>query len=180
MSKEPWELYPSIWKSQAAFFAYLRGGLRLIWSRFPPKLLWKKGQMTSVPPEGYVGRGKTFGKCHYCREMFTASALEVDHVSQAGTCNSWETSADFLHNLLDCDDNWVLACKPCHRVKSFSDRTGTSFKQAALDKRVIAFMKLDKDVVVAHCIRNGYNERVLKNAAGRKKAVSEIFAKESA
>lgn len=172
MSKEPWESYPNIWRSQAAFFAYLRGGLRLIWSRFPPKLEWKKRQMTTTPPEGYTGRGKSFGKCHYCSCMFTASSLEVDHVQQAGTCNSWETSQEFLHNLLDCNDNWVLACRPCHKVKSYAERTGVNFEQALLEKKVIEFMKKPTAEVVAFLKSHG---QIASNAVQRRAALTKIF-----
>lgn len=176
---EPWQHHPTIWKSEAAFWAYLRGGLRLIWSRYPPKLAWKKAQM-QPPPEGYTGRAKSMGRCVYCNELFAASHLEVDHVSQAGSMNSWETAVTFLHNLLDCNNNWVLACRPCHKIKSFAERTGLSFAAAFAEKRAIADMKtMSKENVIAFCINNGYNERSLRTAKARRVALSEIYSKES-
>lgn len=177
MKKEPWELYPAIWKSRAAFFTYLRGQIRLTWSRFPAKQEWKKAQLVD-PPAGYTGRAKKLGKCNYCGEMFAASSLEVDHVEQAGECNSWATAAQFLQRLLDCNDNWCLACKPCHKIKSFAERLGVTFEEARLQKRVIEMMKKDKDAIVAFCVKNGYNERSLTNAAKRKLAVESILRKE--
>lgn len=176
--KEPWELYPAIWKSKAAFFAYLRGGLRLMWSRYPAKLEWKKGQLFP-PPSGYTGRAKKLGTCHYCKSDFPGSNLEVDHIEQAGQCNSWESAGTFLKRLLDANDNWVLACKPCHKIKSFAERTGASFEEALIEKNVIAFMKKSKDEVVAFCKKNGYSESTLRNATQRRQAVSEILSKES-
>lgn len=174
--KEPWEAHPEIWKTQASFFTYLRGGLRLIWSRYPAKLAWKKAQM-SDPPRGYTGRAKKLGLCHYCNGIFPASNLEVDHVLQAGTCNSWDTAANFLKRLLDTNDNWVLACKPCHKVKSFAERSGKSFEDALIEKRVITFSKLPIPEVVAFCKKNGYNDPVLKNAEQRRKALTEIMSR---
>lgn len=171
--KEPWELYPDIWKSKATFFAYLRGGLRLMWSRYPAKLAWKKGQLFT-PPKGYTGRAKKLGTCHYCKSNFPGSNLEVDHIEQAGQCNSWETASVFMQRLLDVNNNWVLACKPCHKVKSFAERNGQSFDEALLEKEVIAFMKQPKEEVVAFCIRNGYNLPALRNAEQRRKAVHSI------
>lgn len=176
-SKEPWEHYPTIWKTRAAFFAYIRGGIRLIWSRYPGKLEWKKSQLTTERPYGYTGRGKSFGKCHYCGNMFTASALEVDHVAQAGSCNSWESAGQFLKNLLDCNDNWVLACKPCHKVKSHAEKTGASFEEALIQKRVIEMMKKKKDFVVDFCLAHGYTIDQLSNADRRRAALTEIFSK---
>lgn len=130
------------------------------------------------PPAGYTGRAKTMGKCHYCGELFAASHLEVDHVSQAGACNSWETQAQFLKNLLDCNGNWVLACKPCHKIKSYSERTGVNFQEALIEKRVIAFMKKPKDEVLDFCALHGYNRNSLKNSTLRREAVADILRKE--
>jgi hypothetical protein len=178
ISKEPWELYPHLWKSQPAFFTYLRGGIRLIWSRYPAKLDWKKKQLTTERPEGYTGRGKSFGKCHYCGGMFTGSALEVDHVEQAGTCNSWETAFTFIKNLLDCNDNWVLACKPCHKIKSYAEKEGLTFAEAAILKKVIAIEKLGTKKVLDICVAHGYSTQSLRNADKRREALISIYTQE--
>lgn len=177
LEQEPWEKHPDIWKSQAAFFNYLRGSIRMIWSRYPAKLSWKKTQLVDPPP-GYSGRAKKLGQCHYCKEMFAASHLEVDHVVAAGSCNSWETVLQFLQRLLDVNNNWVLACKTCHKVKSYAERMGIAFDSALLEKRVIAFMKKPKEEVLAFCQEHGYNANTLTNAEKRKQALTEIFAKE--
>lgn len=174
--KEPWEKHPQIWKNKTAFFTYLRGHLRLLWSRYPAKLAWKATQLKPVP-KGYTGRAKKLGTCHYCNEVFAASHLEVDHVNQAGQCNSWETSNQFLYNLLDCNDNWVLACKPCHKIKSYSESQGISFIEAAIEKQVIEKCKLKTDVQLALLSAYGYNN--CSNAAKRKAAWREIINKES-
>lgn len=172
--QEPWEKYPGIWKSKTAFFTYLRGQIRLTWSRFPAKLSWKKAQMTK-PPAGYTGRAKTLGICSYCGDQFPASNLEVDHIAQAGECNSWETAAQFMRKLLDCNDNWCLACKPCHKIKSFAERMSVSFEEARQQKLVIEICKQSPTKVVEFCLQNGYNSGSLTNAAKRKKAVEEIL-----
>lgn len=174
VKKEPWEVYPTIWKNQTAFFTYLRGNLRLLWSRYPAKLEWKKTQLVE-PPKGYTGRAKKLGKCHYCEEMFAASHLEVDHVVQAGTCNSWETAKEFLYKLLDCNDNWVLACKPCHKTKSFAERKGVSFEEAQAEKKAIEFCKQQKEIVLDFLAQNQYNGSSVSTAAKRRKLVEKIF-----
>lgn len=173
---QPWEAFPDIWKSQAAFFTYLRGQLRLTWSRFPAKLKWKASQLVS-PPKGYTGRAKKLGKCHYCGEMFAASHLEVDHVQQAGSCNSWETAAEFMYNLLDCNDNWCLACKACHKIKSYAEKQGLDFEEARLQKRVIEWMKKPTKTIVEFLVKNGYNSNSLTNATKRRVALTEVFRK---
>lgn len=174
MKREPWETHPGIWKSKAAFFTYIRGGLRLIWSRYPAKLEWKKTQMVK-PPAEYTGRAKSLGKCSYCGEMFAASHLEVDHVAQAGACNSWESSGEFLQNLLDTNGNWVLACKPCHKIKSYAERMGVNFQAALAEKKAIEYSKRPKEEVVAFCSKMGYNAASLSTAKKRRDVLSEIF-----
>lgn len=175
MTKEPWEKYPEIWKNQTAFFTYLRGHLRLLWSRYPAKISWKNTKLVN-PPKGYNGRAKKLGKCHYCSEWFAASHLEVDHVIQAGQCNSWETSQQFLYRLLDCNDNWVLACKPCHQIKSMAEKNGSTFEEAALAKRVIEICKKPTKELLAFLYAKGYNASECSNQAKRK-ALVEIIVK---
>lgn len=173
---EPWEIHTTIWKNKAAFFTYLRGHLRLLWSRYPAKIAWKNSQLIK-PPNSYIGRAKKLGTCHYCTESFAASHLEVDHVQQAGQCNSWETAQQFLRNLLDCNDNWVLTCKPCHKIKSYSDAHGLTFEEARTAKMVIEAMK-DKVALQLDKLRKlGYND--VSNAEKRKVAWTDYFNKES-
>lgn len=173
---EPWQSYPGIWKSPSAFFTYLRGSLRQIWSRYPAKLAWKQSLLTEQRPEGYLGRGKKFGKCHYCQGWFTASALEVDHVSQAGSCNTWEQAYQFLHNLLDTNDNWVLACKPCHKAKSLAERKGIDFYEALLERQANELLKGDKQKLLDIFAKFGYTTQQTSNSRKRKQALLEILS----
>ena len=127
------------------------------------------------PPKGYTGRAKSLGVCHYCSESFGKSALEVDHVKQAGQCNSWETAQQFLRNLLDCNDNWVLACKPCHKIKSYSEAHDLTFEEARQAKKVIEIMKQPVKSILAFCQDYEYDVSTLTNAAKRKQAVQSIL-----
>lgn len=174
ISKQPWEVYPEIWKTKSAFFTYLRGHIRLLWSRYPAKIVWKKSQMRR-PPTGYTGRAKTIGDCVYCAESFPASHLEVDHVEQAGQCNSWETSSQFIYKLLDCNDNWVLSCKPCHKIKSYAEANGISFEEARVEKTVIEKCKLPTAKLVAWLAEHGYNGKEVSNGPKRKLLVAKIL-----
>lgn len=161
-SKEPWEIYPAIWPTKTAFFTYLRGQLRNLWSHYPAKLKWKNAQLIA-PPKDYEGRAKKLGQCFYCKQYFAASHLEVDHLSQAGECNSWYTSQQFLYRLLDCNDNWALACKPCHKCKSYAERMNISFSDAQAVKEAIRIEKEENlDDILAFCIAFGYNDNSTK------------------
>lgn len=172
--KEPWELYPEIWKTEASFFTYLRGHLRQIWSRYPAKLKWK-GEQAIKPPLEYTGRAKKLCKCYYCQELFPISSTEVDHSEMAGQCNSWETAYQFLYKLLDCKTEWRITCKPCHKIKSYAERTGLSFEDARAAKAAIEFVKKDKKLVLAFLEANGYNGDSVSSAPKRKKLVDKLF-----
>lgn len=149
----------------------------MLWSRYPAKISWKNTKLVK-PPKGYSGRAKKLGKCHYCGEMFAASHLEVDHVEQAGQCNSWETSQQFLYRLLDCNDNWVLACKPCHQIKSHSEKMGITFEKAAIAKQVLEICKWPKRKLLAYLMSFGYTEQECSNELKRKKLI-EIILREN-
>lgn len=169
--KEPWQHYPQIWKDEKAFMAYLRGAFRAVWSKYPAKLEWKKQQMKK-PPDDYTGRAKTVGYCSYCNCMFSASSLEVDHVEQAGSFSNKEEAIQWFWRLLDTNDNWCLACKPCHKIKSYAEREGLSFEDAKITKAVIAMMK-DKKKMLATLQQHGYNN--CTNDEKRRAALTNIL-----
>lgn len=148
----------------------------MIWSRYPAKLVWKQKQLVAPPP-GYTGRAKKLGQCSYCKEFFAASSLEVDHKSQAGSLNSWESVTTFVQKLLDTNENWVLACKPCHKIKSYAERTSKDFHEALAEKQAIAFLKRDRSEVLAYLQGFGYNANSLKNNQQRRKALVEVFSR---
>ncbi len=172
-NKNPWELFPELWKSEQSYFTWLRGNIRKIWNFYPAKLKWKSAQLRE-PPKGYSGRAKKLGTCHYCHNNFAASHLEVDHVQQAGSCNTWEESHQFLKNLLDCNDNWVLACKPCHKCKSYSEKMNIGFEEAIMLKEVIRIDKEESvEDIIAFCQDYEYTENSSKKK--RKANVESIF-----
>jgi hypothetical protein len=167
-------MYPQIWKTKGAYFAWLRGQLRLIWSRFPPKIEFKKSKLVD-PPVGYVGRAKKLGQCHYCEGWAPASQLEVDHVTMAGKLTELEDIPSFFERLLDCNAEWVLTHKHCHKIKSYAESKGVSFEEAALQKRVIEFISQDKEIVLAYLAEKEYSGAQVSNASKRRLLVESIL-----
>lgn len=170
--KEPWQSYPTIWKDEKAFMAYLRGAFRAVWSKYPAKLEWKKQQMVK-PPAGYTGRAKTVGYCAYCDQMFSASSLEVDHIEQAGSFGNKEEAVQWFWRLLDTNDNWCLACIPCHKIKSYAERMGISFQDAKIAKQVIAFSK--ESVAEQTKILANFGRKDSRTKAERRRMYEEIL-----
>lgn len=174
--RQPWQAHPAIWPTESSFFVWLRGQIRRIWSTYPPKIVFKNSLLMPPPPD-YRGRAKKLGECHYCGQHFPGSSLEVDHVQQVGNCTSWAAAKQYLETALECNNNWTLACRPCHKIKSYAERQGLSFQQAAAEKKAIEWMKKPVKEVLAFCAEHGYNAKLLTNAAKRREALSEIFKK---
>lgn len=145
----PWESSEgkTIWKSKSAYFTWLRGALRQLWSSYPLRQEWKKRQLREVTQEEreakvFHPQTKKVAQCHYCSEWFAGSKLEVDHKIESNGCKTKEEAEQFLwHCGGQTGDYWVLACKPCHKIKSYSQLKGISFEEAAVIKRAIATEK---------------------------------------
>ena len=142
---DPSELFLGFWQDEKAFFQYLRGRMRSIWSRYPPKIAFK----TPLLIEKFEGCGvdnprvKKVGQCNYCKNWFAASHLEVDHVIAAGGFNpNWNDFTVWVQRLLLIEGNLQLLCKSCHQCKSLADRVGITFEEAQLRRQIVAFEKL--------------------------------------
>lgn len=133
--------------SKAKYFTWLRSQLRSTWSDNPLRTEWKKAQLRPVTPEERKAKlfhtsTKNVGQCYLCNEWFAGSKLECDHLEESDGCYDFETAEEFLwHCAANPPENWALACKPCHKIKSHSDRKGISFEEAWIDKKVISICK---------------------------------------
>jgi hypothetical protein len=138
-----WELYPDIWATKAAFFTYLRGSLRrALWERYPVKLQFKN-EAVSLPPDDYFGRAKSGTYCALTGEWEGKSKLEVDHITGNASLKDWDDVLPFIRHLCATKDDLQLVTKPAHKIKSYADRMGISFEEAAIIKNAIAICKDD-------------------------------------
>lgn len=148
MHLKPWELDYTPWNTQAAFFAYLRGGFRRgVWERHPVKIEFINRNRTKAPigkvtkknPEGMVWACR----CSVCNEIKRQSYCEVDHIEQSGTLRSEEDIASFVIKLSFISfEDLRIVCKLCHSIISHSQKTGMSFEEAKQDKKLIALCNL--------------------------------------
>lgn len=170
-SKEPWVEYPEIWKTKSAFFAWLRGGLRrAVWERYPPKIKFKNENCTK-PPEWYQGKAKSGTECALTGEWVAKSYLEVDHIEGHVSLKDWNDLTNFIQHLCTNSDNMQLVSKEAHKTKSYSERKGVSFEEAALEKKVIRIIKDKKD-------KQFFIDRGLKipsNAAARRESILKLL-----
>ena len=148
---KPWEDPNSIWKTQSQYFTWLRGAMRRIWSDYPLRKEWKKNSLRSVTSQEKQDKvfhpsTKNVGQCVFCKEWFPGSKLEVDHKVPSNGCNSFETAEQFLWYCGGLTSEcFQLSCKPCHKIKTESERRGISFEEARATKEAIAIQKEKRD-----------------------------------
>lgn len=180
----PWEhkLAPKVnWKTKSNYFVWLRGQLRRIWADNPLRKEWKKQQLRPVTKEEKSAKKfhtstKNVGQCYLCKKWFAGSKLECDHVQESNGCYDFETAEQFLwHCGADDPSNWALACKPCHKIKSYADKQGISFEDAKVEKEVIALTKKSiadqKKLLSFH----GFQEEDMSNNDKRRDCFRELI-----
>lgn len=172
--KEPWEAYPDVWATKAAFFAWMRGGLRkAIWQFYPPKIIYKKSQLTK-PPEGYTGKAKSGAVCALTGVWTGNSKLQVDHVIGEASLRDWCDIEPFVRHLCTNNDNMQLVEIEAHKIKSYAERMGIPFEEAVIEKKIIALMK-DRKKCLVMLEEHGYDTKTLKNETKRREALRQIF-----
>lgn len=145
---EPWETKEGevIWKNSSQYFNWLRGAIRRVWADNPMRKEWKKQQLrpvTKAEKESKVFHSSTknVGQCYLCGDWMAGSKLEVDHLESSDGCKNWDEAHSFLEYCSrTIGEQWALACKPCHKIKTYSERQGISFEEALLNKKAIAII----------------------------------------
>ncbi len=173
MSKpfKPWEWYPHIWKTEASFWSYLRGGLRRgLWEKSPIKLDFKNKNV-SKPPDDYTGRAKTGSYCALTGKWVGKSASEVDHKDGNVSLLSENDILDFIKHLIPPPDSLQLVDKEAHKTKSYAERYGLSMEEARARKKAI---QIEKDKKVFETLEN-HGIIPEKNAKLRKEQLIKLF-----
>ena len=149
MGNNIWDQYPQIWKTQASFFSWMRGGIRRsLWSKHPVKLEFLKKNRVKIPNPNPRGKVKTVwgGECVMCTKLFPLNQIEVDHKKGNLSLNSVSDIQGFIEGIVLITENDLqLCCKACHKAKSYSEKQGMSFEEAVIEKQIIQIMKDKKD-----------------------------------
>lgn len=144
---EPWEECPDVWAKPTNYFQWIRGKIREIWKDNPMRNEFIKYKCRPVTKEEKISKKfhpstKNVGQCVFCEEWFARSKLEVDHKVPSDGCKNYEEAAKFLWYCARAPFNALqLACKPCHKIKTYAERYGFTFKQAKVKKQVIELCK---------------------------------------
>lgn len=173
----PWEHYPEFWKTESAFLSFIRGGIRRhLWAKNPIKLsLLKDRRIRIINPnvKGRKAHPTVWGfVCEQCQKE--VSKVEVDHRTGEYSLRKVSDIQSFVEGIVFVKkEDLAILCKPCHKIKTHSERSGLSLEDAAIDKEAIAICKGSAAEVKAWIVSKG--EIPAKTVPERKAQVKRIL-----
>lgn len=120
--------------------------MRLAWKRHPVKLKFIRLNTITAP----VGKKNAAGlrnvvkagRCNHCGRAFRKDALQVDHISGAGSFTGWDSFEQWMHSLMHvCVADLQYMCKRCHDTKTYAEKHHMEFIDALREKAVIKWLK---------------------------------------
>ena len=86
-----------------------------------------------------TGRLAFFHQCEKCGKWWPQDDIEINHKATVGTLNA-ETIGDVFKRMALVDKSALeKLCKPCHAIVTYSERSGMTLEEAAIEKQVIRF-----------------------------------------
>ena len=164
--------YRHIWPTDASFFTWLRGNLRgSIWNHNPVKLDFKKSQVRK-PPLDYAGRAKGIIKCQLSGKWIAASNAQVDHVEGNVSLRCVDDILPFVLHMA-CPQELQCVSPEAHKIKSYAEKMGISYEEAALAKKAIEIEGQDWRAFLEE---NGIASKNVK-AKDRRKEIIAVLSK---
>lgn len=188
----PYEEYPEYWKTEAAYWAWLRGRLRQLWQKWPPRNALKMSKRVKAPVLDEYGNqvryktGRRKGQlktrfelpCENCGGVFPQAQVEADHIETAGSCSNAVEAATFLYRLLVSAEKLRLICKPCHKIITYAERMGISFEEAKKKKLIIELLKKSVDFQKQELLGYGFKENEITNKKRREAVYTSLVERE--
>lgn len=135
-----------VWKTKAAFLGWIRGGVRrALWNRSPVKISFMKNNRKRIN-KTVKGKPSTVwgGDCSICKKTFSSISLEVDHKKGGHSLREVSDIQKFIEGIVFVEEKDLqFVCKPCHKTKSYAEKSGISFERAWIQKRAIEIQKGD-------------------------------------
>ena len=102
--------------TEAAFWQFLRSGLRRMSMRWPP-IARDAIQAARRPYVGPNKRQKWEFQCSQCGLWNMRKNVQVDHIEECGTLKSWQDFATFAERLFCEVDGLRVLCSVCHKER---------------------------------------------------------------
>ena len=183
-----WNFPGSIWKTESAWFSWIRSALRRSWNRHPTKIAKLKKELIQIPNPNPKSSNRfptvKGGKCSCCGGVFPLSGgkkegkhkvtIQVDHLEPAGSLRDIKHLQGFVERLFCVGlEDLALICSVCNKTKDYAQKSGLLFEEAKIEKEAIEIQKQKNDVQWLK--DNGLTPA--KNAALRRKQLVEAMTK---
>jgi hypothetical protein len=118
--------------------------------------------------------------CTCCGKDTVQTDIEIDHISDTGgTFTGIDDVRDYVAYLFLIDFKSIRAvCKDCHKSITYSQRAGVSVEEARLQRKVLEFLKQDKQIVIDYLTVKGYSRADTSNERKRRECVEKELRKE--
>jgi hypothetical protein len=152
---EPWNVPGVPWKTESAFYGWVRGQLRKGWTRHPVKNLLI--QNNRFKKDNGKGRKTWHLECSICKEDTPQTKIQIDHIHPAGSLKTTEDIGKFVERLYFVTFDTIRpVCIPCHEVVTFAERRGISFDEAKIEKACVKIMALSVHKLTLMLKKHGY------------------------
>ena len=149
---KPWECDGSPWKTEASYYAWLRGQLRRIWSNYPIRNEFKKkaGRLVTQAERNiklFHPSTKRVFLCPCCDRVLPVSKAQVDHIVGGISLKTEDDILNFVkHVAMLSPDHMQLLCITCNKIKGVGEGQGWTFERA-LDRMVMLKLLKHKDTI---------------------------------
>lgn len=125
--------------TEAAFWSFLRSGLRQMSRRWPPivRQALHAARRPLVPKRG--NQKWEYG-CALCGGWFKYDDVKVDHITPVGSLRSWDDVEGFLRRLLCEVDGLRVVCVVCHEKRHATERALKAAEVANAERDTLRFL----------------------------------------
>lgn len=157
-----WKYPGSIWKTESAWWSWIRSSLRKSWNRHPVKIAKLNAERMKIPNPN-ASSAKRFpevwgGKCSCCSGIFPLSSgkkegkqkttIQVDHIKASGSLSDVAHLQGFVERLFVVSlDDVRLICSVCNKTLDLAQKLCITFEEAQCEKEAIQIVKDKEDKV---------------------------------
>jgi hypothetical protein len=104
--------------TESRFHSFVKGGLRSISQRWPPKYQCLNEACVGVKLNQATGRMAKHYLCAVCRAECPLKAVEVNHIVPVVPVTGFDSWDGVIERLFCEKDGLEVVCKPCHKAIS--------------------------------------------------------------
>lgn len=112
--------------TESRYESFITSCLRSAVRRWPPKWECLREAFLDIRRNKKSKRQAKHYLCAICRGAFPSTEVQIDHRVPIGHCDTWD---EFIERLFVEKDKLQCLCKPCHKLKSKTERKDNENKK---------------------------------------------------